>query len=303
MADTPVLAPSERALVLRSYAPFGLIETPLLVAIMRQTREERFRRGEFILESGATHDVLHLLVAGRALVTGSEHDGELLEPTTPIAPLGFFAARGADTEAKAFDDVLTLALDQRTIADALAEEPDVAQAIIAHIAEQSIVALQHSLRGAFIATSIDSGIAGEADLGWDVRLRAVEHANLFSSSSVALMLDLARLLEPVTVPAGTFLWRAGEPADSALLLVSGRLQGVGDGDVEFTAGAGFQAGLLESLGSLPRWYDARAETRLRGFRLRRSQALDLMEHRPEVTREIVAQMALRVLEPEAGSSA
>ena len=296
MPKAQLLAPFERVLTLRRIRALAGVEPVTLAELAQQAEERHYGNGELIFSSREPLDRFHVLVRGRAIVTSPESDGEILDAPCPLALLSFLGRLAHQAEAKAIGDVVTLSVDRDAVEEGLADNAAVVQAVVSHLASQAIERLAAILPGAHIAPDREPEDPG-LEATWMARIRRLRSSSMFCDGSIEAYMSWARIMEPVELAPGTRLWETGDAADSALILTSGRLRGVGADGLEFMAGPGFQAGILECLCRQPRWFTAIAESPVRGLRIEPRRALDLLEGRREMTLDFISRLARRVLEP------
>jgi CRP-like cAMP-binding protein len=85
----------------------------------------------------------------------------------------------------------------------------------------------------------------------------------FERSSVDALAEVAQLARYRSIEAGTTLWKEGDRAGEACLIVNGTISCIssrGNERIHFRAHAGGAIGALESIAGQPRWHDAVAET-------------------------------------------
>jgi CRP-like cAMP-binding protein len=103
---------------------------------------------------------------------------------------------------------------------------------------------------------------------------------------------LAREATLVSLADRDRLWRSGEPADHAVLVVHGRLEcATEDGRQRFDAGARAILGLDEALAIQPRWYGATARGPATLLRITRTAILDALEDDPDTALHMLAALA------------
>jgi CRP-like cAMP-binding protein len=92
------------------------------------------------------------------------------------------------------------------------------------------------------------------------RIFILRKAPPFARCSINALAEVARAMVEVRYPPGVSLWHAGEPARNVVLVVSGSVRCTPVERPPFVTGPGWPLGALESLASLPRWYEPVTET-------------------------------------------
>jgi CRP-like cAMP-binding protein len=109
------------------------------------------------------------------------------------------------------------------------------------------------------------------------------------------LIDLARSMVELRIPAGAVLWSAGDPSTHALHIDVGRVRCTERDGRSVSVGHGFTIGVLD-VWSGSRVYEARAETALIAFRIDIEGFLALLEAHPEVGLDLLRGFARDLLE-------
>jgi len=121
---------------------------------------------------------------------------------------------------------------------------------------------------------------------------------LFASIDTAKLKLLAFTSERIVFPQGATLFREGERGDCAYLLLSGQvdvsLDTNGNGVVIATIGQHNVVGEMALLGDMPRSASVTAKEPVEALRIRKEQFFQLLQDLPQMTLEIMRELALRL---------
>lgn len=108
--------------------------------------------------------------------------------------------------------------------------------------------------------SVDLGEVPERTIDIVEKVLYLRKTSGFATANVNALAVMARQLEEVRLPAGTQIWKAGDPGDRGLTLLKGTVRCVVPDGREFTYGPGTGMGGIDALADRPRWFSATAET-------------------------------------------
>jgi hypothetical protein len=135
----------------------------------------------------------------------------------------------------------------------------------------------------------DLAPAGEMDLV--ERIFFLRRMPVFEKASINALFEVSRTLTEIRYPAGTVLWKEGEPALGIFLVTKGTVHGHSEGGLDFRVGGGFPLGAAESVGQVPRWFDAVTETPVTGLQGPVETLVDVFEDNFDLARQYLAGMA------------
>jgi CRP-like cAMP-binding protein len=128
----------------------------------------------------------------------------------------------------------------------------------------------------------------------------------FEHGSIDALAEIAQRARHRLIEPGATLWKEGERAATACLIVSGSVRcsaSRSDGPVSFYAGRGAAIGALESIARQRRWHDAIADARVEVLEHDVSDLIDVFEDNVEMAMDFLAWVssaALNVIETTFG---
>ena len=124
-------------------------------------------------------------------------------------------------------------------------------------------------------------------------LAALERVPLFAGLGKRHLRKIAGASTVAHVPAGQHIVREGFSAEAFYIVLEGEAVVTGTPAIS-RLGAGDFCGELGLLDGSPRSASVMAETDVVAVRLPRKEFLDLVDHRPEIARALLADLATRV---------
>ena len=124
-------------------------------------------------------------------------------------------------------------------------------------------------------------------------LAALERVPLFAGLGKRHLRKIAGASTVAHVPAGQHIVREGFSAEAFYIVLEGEAVVTGTPAIS-RLGAGDFCGELGLLDGSPRSASVIAETDVVAVRLPRKEFLDLVDHRPEIARALLADLAVRV---------
>jgi len=257
-----------------------------------ELRDRSFKAGSVLMREGEAPAAAYSLVRGRVRVS---RRGQVLGEVGPGAAVGIGGIVSRDAlglGAVATTDVFALELDRETLVDIF---EDFFPFLLDAIKESSRRHLDLIRRLKQVPNQLPA-ISPEPFLV--DRLDFVERLLLlkmpggpFEHSSVDALAEIAQRARYKSIEPGTLLWREGERAGDACLIVSGTIAcslSRDDGPVEFRAGRGTAIGALESIAGQPRWHDAVAETHAEVLEHDMDDVIDVFEDNVEMAMDFLA---------------
>jgi CRP-like cAMP-binding protein len=117
---------------------------------------------------------------------------------------------------------------------------------------------------------------------------------VFAAARTTTLVDVARLLEPVALPAGASLFQQGERGDSLYIVAQGRLRIHLGAQTVQEHGPGAVIGEMALIDVAPRMASATALSQALLLRLDHEPFFALLEEHGEVARGVLAQIAGRL---------
>jgi CRP/FNR family transcriptional regulator, cyclic AMP receptor protein len=128
----------------------------------------------------------------------------------------------------------------------------------------------------------------------DTKADALGQTTLFSSLSKKELQALARVTEDLEVDGGKVLCRQGETGREFFVILEGDAEVTKDGEVVRTLGPGDFFGEIALVEHRRRTATVTANSKLRFFVLTSQAFWSLLEHQPEIQREVLRCLASRV---------
>lgn len=283
----------ERALVLRTFEAFRALGTEDLAVLAEHARPRLFRRGTLLYRPGTVLHCVHFITQGLVAI---EMNGETVRTLGPQTVVGGLASLSGEPEARLYrarEHTTTLELDREDMEEVFDEHFPIFVGVVRAIA-RALVELRQQLgpTAGFPDVKSVSSIGNQGELGLVDKIFVLRRTWNFSRARVEALADLAQETEEVRHPAGTVLWKVDDPADHALMVISGVVRCQAPHGQHFAFDPGSTVGGIDSLGALPRWYEARAETELRALRVSVEQLLDVFEDNIEMGVELLRVLAM-----------
>jgi CRP-like cAMP-binding protein len=286
----PRIGSFERILLLRRLETLYGLPTRELGVLAEAARERFFAKGERLLRQGEPVPSVSVVVEGLVDV---RRRGRTLPPCGPGAGFGGLSLLARDAEgleATAESDTLTLELEADDLLEILEDHFSILHHLLQRISGQVIDLLAPGHLSDLLPPDAPPPAATNLDLV--ERILFLKQFGVFRRASVNALAELSRGLTEIAFPAGTVLWRVGEPPGGLLLVLGGRVRGSRtDCTSCFTLGPGSPLGALEAVAERPRWFDAVAETNVTALHGSAEGLFDVFEDNPGMGLDYLAVMA------------
>ncbi len=269
----------DRVLTLRSYPMFEGLDDDALLLLAEHGTSASYRDGEIITLEGEPTRALFLVVDGEISVSrqGRELGTRRVGDAYGGLPL---LAREPSTLAVAVGDTSTLEVPASAFEAALTTNFSLLRTTLRQLGS-GVLAMRGNLpRDPNSQLEIDEGSYYLEPLSLVQRVIQLRQG-AFRQMNMGALIDLARNMIEIRYPAGTLLWRAGDPSTHALHVDVGRVRCTERDGRHASVGRGFTIGVLDVWSGF-RVYEARAETPLIAFRFDYEGFLSLLEAHPEV---------------------
>jgi len=284
----------ERMLAIKAMPVFGDVHPDELAVIAEYARPHTFRRGETLYEgSAAPVSTIHLVLEGRV----TEHRrGRPFITHGPMHVIGgedALALSAGDVTAIADEDTRTLAIEHEQLRDVLEDNFGVLSAALRGVAEATLRLRRRIVPSAGFAARPSDDAAPEHVLDDPgERVAFLWEQTWLRHARVRTLGQLAADAESVAFTAGDTPWAAGDRAEHALVVVSGRIHcETPDGQQQFEAWRGTVLGLEEALAADTRWFGAVAREPGSALRICRASLLDVLEDDPDSALALLAAFA------------
>ncbi len=285
MATEAGTMPIEHLLALKAVPPFSALPPDDLALLVERAKPRTLDAGDVLVADGVPITSIHLVLAGRLEEQRAGRRWADREPYELVGGVDALAYAGEHLVVRATEPTQTLELDRDDLLEVCQDRFGVLATVAAGVAAMAIAARRRlgptagfgvALPG--IPTSVGSrersGLAETV-----ARLRAIAP---LEATPIHTLAHAAAAGEVVVLEAGRKLWRAGDPSDHLLLVLSGTLQCTAeDGRQRFAIGADEVAGVLDALALAPRWYAATVGSRVTGIRMETAALMDVLEDDPD----------------------
>lgn len=289
-AVLPRIGSFERILLLRRLETLAGLPTRELGVLAEAARERFFAKGERLLREGEPVPSVSIVVEG---LVSARRRGRTLPPCGPGTGFGGLSLLARDPEgldAVAEADTLTLELEADDLWEILEDHFPILHHMLQRISGQVI----DLLAPGHLDDVVPPDAPPPAPMNLDLveRILFLKQFGVFRRASVNALAELSRGLTEIAFPAGTVLWRAGEPPGGLLLILNGQVRGSrADCTACFTLGPGSPLGALEAVAERPRWFDAVAESNVTALHGSAEGLFDVFEDNPSMGLDYLAVMA------------
>ena len=272
----------ERMLVLRSLPAFSGLADEVLAGIARRVRERVVEPGEVLQRAEQPVNRVWVVADGLLKLVDGGRVINRTERRVGFGILGMLAERRAAYSVVADRRSRVLALDRESLLDVMDEDFTVLAHVLRFLSSLIVttyVDLEIDFQAPEQVWPVPGHLVHDRPLDLVERVLAVRQVPAFGRSSLDSVARYARLLEERRVPAGSTLWKEGEPCSTYAHLVRGTLHGTcsrSAGRITYHPPA--MPGLFGVLSLREdRWYTAVAATDLVLLRVDRETLLDLLE--------------------------
>jgi CRP-like cAMP-binding protein len=273
----------ERIHTLRSLAGMQDVSTAALAALAAHALPVRIAAGTRLATEGRPSGMSYVVLEGQL---ATSRNGRRLGVYGARALVGLLPVLARDTGGFTVDalrDSIALAFRAEDVLEVLEDHFDMMHHVMRSLAHEAVVVRQ--------VLTVDAGFKGEIATGVDYptgpldlveRLLCLRQTFPLGNSHLDALAEIARAAHEVHYPAGTQLWRTGDPAQHLLILVAGVVRGTAPSGAEFFFGPRDVVGSLDMVAEVPRWFDAAVETDVVALAHDRDMMADLWEDHPEL---------------------
>ncbi len=304
---TRFVGPFDRVLYLKSLEPLRGLSTSQLVPLARLAIERQFRAGDILVQDESLLRRFYMIVEG---TVRAEKHGVTQLPSHAGEAVGFLQWLAGDSEgmlAVADTDVVALEFWGPSVMEIWEDHFPMLRSAIQNMSQRTLEILKSTTDGGYKSPWQERGVQapeGEPDLIQGLVL--IRKSPIFATASLEALANIAAGQIYQTFDAGTVLWEPGATADHMQLILSGDVHCTFDeGRRQFTAGAGYPLGNVETIAQMPRWYRAECITPVRAMRSDSIRIFDTMEDHFDVAQKLLmalAQNILRYLEQDASNN-
>jgi CRP-like cAMP-binding protein len=251
-----------------------------------------------LLRSGSEVDEVHFIVEGEVEMRQSDGSVIIAGPGEGVGMLGLIARDDEGVAAVARTEVLTLTVNADTLVDILEDHFRILRHLLRALCMLSIDNRRRHGNAALLEPTRESMVPrAVTELDLAQRIFCLRATAPFARSRIASLATLARQAKDVSFERGDTVWSAGDPGETALLIVSGSIKGASDdGTQTFRFEPGSYPGLMEAIARVPLWYSATAETPVTALRIDAEDIIDVLEDSADTALELMAVVAAQLIE-------
>ena len=304
LTEMPIQSVRDRLLLMRSLPNFGALDEDALTLLVEHARTRFFRAGETVVAEGEPLGSVYVVVDGQIT---SNRKGKRLAVVTRSRGVGLLSVMARDpigVHAVADLDTVTLEIPTDAFLDAIEQSFSVARNTLRLCAAQLVKKRGNLPAPADHPPVVELGEYRErprtlVELMIDLRASP----GIFKSANLDAIIAIVRATEEIRVEPGEVFWKLDEPSTHWLRIDHGRVRCTSADGRSMDVGHRFVLGILDAIGTAPRSYEARAETRVVAYRTQLEAFLAVLETHSDLTREFIARLAMAVLEtPDAAPS-
>jgi CRP-like cAMP-binding protein len=266
--------------------------TQALAAIAQLTSAVRIPKGTLIAREGTPFMDVYLLVEGELRAT---RNGKLFGSFGPRTTLGMLSSLARDAQGygcEALADTVALRLRAEDLVEVLEDQFELMYNLLRWLARDGIAQRRTLLPDAGFSAAIRRGLpAPPAPLELTERILCLRETFGLQRSYIDELAQLARAARETRYGPGAQLWRAGEPATHAAILVCGSLRASSPEGAHFEFGAGDIVGALDTVAEEKRWFDVDAAEETVALTLEAEAMVDVWEDRPGLALDFLRMMS------------
>jgi CRP-like cAMP-binding protein len=270
-----------RIMALKALPAFAHLEADDLAMFASRADPREFAPGTPIFGPEEGPQEVHLVVEGRVREERSGAGSRSVEPYALVAPTDVLAGRVGAGAAWAEGPVVTLALERELLLGLLEENFDALLGVAREMASALMDTRRRLGPRAGYDAPADAGHSVDGDPGLVERILRLRGGLSRVDARLSTVCRLALETRSASHAAGAALWSAGDPADHAVFLLSGRVRCISeDAAQRFECGSGAILGLEDSLAGQVRWYSAAAAEPVQALLAPTGLLIDLLEDDP-----------------------
>lgn len=290
----------ERVLLLKKLPIFDRLPNEPLTALAQSARERTFREGELLSREGEPTASIHVLLDGSVRVRRQGKDLGLVTPGTPLGSLGILARDPHGFVATAERETFSLEID----ADAFLEVCE-DHFVVVHEALRFlslwVIALEKKfspdLQGVLLPKASPTIPVPKRQFDLVERILFLRRVTVFGQASINALAELSRGLTEVRFEPGVELWKEGDGAPYALMVVDGYLTGQSrNHGFRARLGPGRMLGAMDAMAEVPRFFDAVTETHVVALHCAIEQLIDVLEDNFGMAMDYVARLASVIMD-------
>jgi CRP-like cAMP-binding protein len=286
-----------RLLLLRALPVCEGLDDEGLIRLAEHARNVSYHEGDVITREGEPATSIHVLVEGEVQLFQNERRVGVFKTGAAFGALHVLA-REPSVLAIASEFTRTIELPAAAFETLLDENYSLLRSLLGIAGAAALAARGNLPVDQKASRVIDEGEYYERPRSLVERLILVRSGS-FAGMNLEALIDLARHMQEVRLPAGQLLWSAGDIADHSLHVNYGRLRCTAPDGQHVIIGSDFTLGVLDVWGSRRRAYSVVSETPVILARIDYEHFLTLLESHVEVGVEILRSFARGIFESRA----
>jgi CRP-like cAMP-binding protein len=273
----------ERIHALRSMFGTSGPSTQALAALAQHITPVRIAKGTQIAREGSLLGIVYLIIEGKIVASRNGHSwGEFAAPGS-IGFLPALAGGMQGIDCLAVEDTIALALRAEDMLEVLEDHFDLLLGAMRGFARSAIELRRQLMPHAGFNNEVRESTecpAGPLDLV--ERILRLRQSFALQRSFVAEVAEIARAAQEARYRPGTKLWSVGDQADHAVILLCGVIDCESADGAVFRFGPGDIIGNLDTMASMPRWFNAVAAEHVVALVLPAEVMIDVLEDHTEL---------------------
>lgn len=287
----------ERIHALRSMFGTSGPSTQALAALAQHITPVRIAKGTQLAREGSLLGIVYLIIEGKIVASRNGLSwGEFAAPGS----IGFLPALvgGMDgIDCLAVEDTIALALRSEDMLEVLEDHFDLLLGAMRGFARSAIELRRQLPPAAGFSNEVRETTECPAQpLDLVERILYLRQTFALQRSFVAEIAELARAAQEARFTAGTKLWSIGDAADHAVILLCGVVECESDDGAVFRFGPGDIIGNLDTMASVPRWFNAVTSEYVVALVMPSEVMIDVIEDHPELAFDFLRMFSASLVE-------
>jgi CRP-like cAMP-binding protein len=216
--------------------------------------------------------------------------GELHAPQT-LGFLSILAHADAAWNASTKTDARAYEIETDTLLDLFADHFELVEATVRYLAERLWFEFQELPAEMLGFPAVDLGEIPKRAIDVVEKVIYLRKISGFATANVNALAIMGRQMNEVRLPAGSEIWKLGDPGDRVITLLEGKVRCETSDGRTFHYGPGVGMGGIDALADRPRWFRATAETAIVGLDGHSENLIDLFEQQHRLAMDFIAMLA------------
>jgi CRP-like cAMP-binding protein len=277
---------------LRTSPFFGKLAAASLAPLAYHAREVQFPAGAIVAHRAEISNQFCHILQG----TVRSSTGQVRGIREALGGLALLAGTGMPFEAVAENEVRAVVIPADAVYEALEDDSHLLHQLIRGLAAQLLMELDR-LGGeqSVFAMSIAGPSAEEGRLDLVQRMLLIQRAQDLRRTTATALADAARNTTPFRASKGEFLWRRGDDAHHAYLIISGTVSALYPDRSPIRLGPEIAIGGLDALAGVPRPHDLISNEEVWGLKSSLSRFFEAFEDHFQMATDVLATLARETL--------